>query len=97
MKNAGVDEFVTDLRRVFGGELGEHDFRAKYMHASGPAFLPHIWDGLQHLLADADIRSKDQGYRQMQEQELERLIGLLQEGAAMEQLRRITFLSGSKR
>ncbi len=97
MKDEKVDEFVADLRRFAAGDLGEREFRAKYMHAGGPSFLEHIWDGLEHFLADADIRAKDDDYREMQEQELDRLIELLQQGASKEQLRRISFLGRSKR
>ena len=96
MKNPEVEAFVADLRRISRGDLGEDEFRARYMNAAVPSFVAEVWHGLQHFLADADIRAKDPGYREMQERELERLIGLLQQGAPKEDLRRITFLAPSK-
>jgi hypothetical protein len=97
MKSVELEEFVSDLRGLASGHLGEGEFRARYMRVDGPGFLAHVWDGLEHFLADADIRAKDDGYREMQEEELGRLIDLLRAEAPAEQLRRITFLGPSKR
>ena len=51
--------------------------------------------GLQHFLADADIRAKDGGYRAMQEREMQKLIRLLRSGADGSALAKITFLGVS--
>lgn len=51
--------------------------------------------GLQHFLADADIRAKDSAYREMQYGEMQRLIRLLKSGARSESLAKITFLEVS--
>ena len=49
--------------------------------------------GLQHYLADEDIRAKDEKYRQMQENEMRLLIHLLRTGADPSHVERISFLS----
>lgn len=51
--------------------------------------------GLQHFLADADIRAKYSDYRSMQEQEMKKLIRLLRSGADAKALEKITFLGVS--
>ena len=51
--------------------------------------------GLQHFLADADIRAKDSDYRAMQEREMQKLIRLLLTGANGSALAKITFLGVS--
>ena len=48
--------------------------------------------GLQHFLADVDIRARDSSYRAMQENEMRRLIGLLKSGADSKTLAAVTFL-----
>lgn len=51
--------------------------------------------GLQHFLADADIRTNDSEYRAMQESEMQKLIRLLRSGADGSALAKITFLGVS--
>ena len=51
--------------------------------------------GLQHFLADADIRAKDSAYQAMQVREMQRLIRLLKSGANAQDLAKITFLGVS--
>jgi hypothetical protein len=51
--------------------------------------------GLQHFLADADIRAKDSAYRIMQEGEMRKLIELLKSGADAKAIAKITFLGVS--
>ncbi len=51
--------------------------------------------GLQHFLADADIRARDGSYKTMQENEMRRLIGLLKSGADSIMLATVTFLGSS--
>lgn len=52
--------------------------------------------GLQHFLADADIRAKDSAYRIMQEGEMLRLIHLLKSGADATALSKISFLGSNR-
>ena len=51
--------------------------------------------GLQHFLADEDIRAWDSSYREMQENEMRKLIVLLKSGADSKALAAVTFLGGS--
>lgn len=57
--------------------------------------LASCFHGLQHFLADADIRAKDVEYRQMQETEMRKLIQLLRIGADGKALSKIHFLGTS--
>ena len=59
----------------------------------GPAAAS--FHGLQHFVADEDIRAKDSAYRAMQEHEMQRLIRLLKSGADAQELSKITFLGVS--
>ena len=49
--------------------------------------------GLQHYLADSDIRGRDADYRQMQEDEMRLLIYLLRQAADPATLSKVDFLS----
>jgi hypothetical protein len=51
--------------------------------------------GLQHFLSDGDIRGKDAPYRQMQEDEMRKLIWLLRNDPDRAKLAKIHFLGGS--
>jgi hypothetical protein len=55
--------------------------------------LRPCFHGLQHYLADEDIRAKDEKYRQIQENEMLLLIRLLRTGAEPSRIRSISFLS----
>jgi hypothetical protein len=48
--------------------------------------------GLQHFLADADIRARDPAYADMQNDEMRSLIGLLRQQAPAWQLEKVSFL-----
>ena len=63
-------------------------------HQQGP--LAACFHGLQHFLADEDIRTRDEEYRRMQENEMRKLIRLLRTGADDATLRRITFLGAAR-
>ncbi len=54
-----------------------------------------VYHGLWHFLIDADIRTRDHAYREMQEREMRRLINLLKSGADETVLTKVTFLSAS--
>jgi len=91
-----TDDAIHHLRRLLVGAITEDQFRAKYQVASCPAALAAAWHGVEHWLADADIRSRDPDYRRMQEAEMERLIQLVSSGAPSSELRRVSFLSKSR-
>ncbi|MBD8530576.1 MULTISPECIES: hypothetical protein [unclassified Massilia] len=57
--------------------------------------LQSCFHGLQHFLADEDIRAKDGAYRQMQEAEMRKLIRLLRSGADCSLLSTVHFLGTS--
>ena len=84
---------AADLEALLAGALNASDFRRKYEFGSDSMVLNAIWDNLQHYLADADIRARDESYREMQDNELQKLIQLLRQDAPVAQLRRITFLT----
>jgi len=95
-KQEAIQQLTTDLKDLMRGHLSEQAFREKYNRSSGLAVLEWIWHGLEHYLADADIRAKDPEYRKMQNQELRRLIQLLEEGGSEKQIRAISFLGRSR-
>jgi hypothetical protein len=90
--NASV---ASDLEALLSGALSEESFRRQYPSRLGSPLLEAIWDGLEHYLADVDIRARDSTYRDFQEVELRKLILLLRQRAPFSELRRITFLSSS--
>ena len=59
--------------------------------------LEACFHGLQHFLADSDIRAKDESYRVTQEGEMRKLIGLLRSSASYDNLATVDFLGGSHR
>lgn len=75
------------------GELSLKSVLDDPANFKGPASA--VYHGLQHFLADADIRAKDSGYRTMQEREMLKLIRLLNAGADANALAKITFLGVS--
>ena len=58
--------------------------------------MRHCFHGLQHFLADADIRAKDPEYKSMQYSEMRKLIHLLKSDAGPAQLEAVHFLGQSK-
>jgi hypothetical protein len=81
---------AEDLMRVLDGDMEVSEVlrnRERY----GEAF-EHCQHGLQHYLADEDLRTKDSSHRAMQEAAMERLIGLLLTDAPNEELAAETFL-----
>jgi hypothetical protein len=82
---------ARELQLVLEGEVSLADVLEDPRHVLGRA-LTACFHGLQHYLADEDIRTADAEYRRMQEGEMRRLIGLLKEGADDAELRRVHFL-----
>jgi hypothetical protein len=77
------------------GVLGRGEALHLLLEEPGPLSeaLRPCFHGLQHYLADEDIRAKDEKYRQMQENEMLALISLLRTGADPSRVARISFLS----
>ena len=88
-------ELADDLELLGDGSLSEDQFRAKYSSQPEDSVASIIWPYLAHFLSDADIRARDDDYRQMQETELAKLILLLRAGASDAELCRIHFLGYS--
>lgn len=89
-----AEELAQKLEAVLAGALELEsvlDDSANFEGVSKASF-----HGLQHFLADADIRAKDSAYRAMQESEMLRLIKLLKSGAGATELAKISFLGGSQ-
>lgn len=78
------------------GRLSAADFRVRYQTNGGPSPVDAISENLEHYLSDGDRRAADPAYGRMQDDELRKLIHLLETGASAEQLRRITFLAPSE-
>jgi hypothetical protein len=84
---------AVDLEALLSGELTASDFRSNYKRSSDSVVLNAVWDNLLHYLDDADIRARDESYRDMQDDELRKLIKLLRGQAPVADLRRISFLA----
>ncbi len=82
---------AVELEKVFAGKAS----LAALLDSPGlhSDALSSCFHGLQHYLADDDIRTKDVWYREMQEKEFRLLIHLLRSGANPRQISRIDFLS----
>jgi hypothetical protein len=87
MMNSGL---AQKLEAVVAGVLSLESVLADPAHFEGAAKASFY--GLQHFLADADIRAKDSAYREMQYGEMQKLIHFLKSGAGAEALAKITFL-----
>ena len=87
------ETLASDLDAVLSGALSERDFGLRYGGSVPESpLLAATWGGLQHYLADADIRAKDEGYRTMQNAEMSKFIRLLRQDASIADLARISFL-----
>lgn len=84
---------VADLEALLSDALSASDFRRKYQSESDSVVLDAIWENLQHYLEDADSRARDESCRDMQQNELRKLIRMLREHAPVAHLRRISFLT----
>ena len=84
---------ANDLDALLSGTLSVSHFRRKYQVESDSEVLKAIWDNLQHYLDDGDIRARDKSYREMQDNELRKLIQLVRHGAPFADLRQISFLT----
>lgn len=95
MKTLGCnDQLADELEKVLCGQV-ELEAVLDQPLRFNPA-IESCFHGLQHFLADQDIRSRDPAYRKMQETEMQRLIELLRSGATPEEIQHITFLGSSR-
>lgn len=90
---ANAESLAQKLEAVMAGTLSLQSVLADPANFKGSASA--AFHGLQHFLADADIRETDSDYRAMQEQEMVKLIQLLNSGADTKVLGKITFLGAS--
>lgn len=91
MTNAEL--LAQKLEAVMAGLLSLESVLDDPTNFEGPAGAS--FHGLQHFLADADIRAKDSTYRALQEGEMQKLIRLLKSGSDAQALAKITFLGVS--
>ena len=87
------ESLAEKLQGVLDGILPLEKILADQKNFEGSA--EGCFHGLYHFLADGDIRARDSIYREMQETEMRRLIGLLKSGADSKALAKITFLGAS--
>lgn len=83
------------LEALLAGTLTDYELRAKYQNIDRSDVVEVVWENLEHYLADADIRAKDDQYRLMQDSEMVKLITLLRTGGSLRDLARIDFLRRS--
>ena len=87
---ANAESLAEKLEAVLAGSLSLQSVLADPENFDGHASATFY--GLQHFLADSDIRAKDVVYRTMQEREMKKLIRLLRTGADANEPAKITFL-----
>lgn len=87
------EALAAQLQRVLDGRAKLQDILDD--PATQGDELQSCFHGLQHFLADEDIRAKDDEYRQMQEAEMRKLIRLLLSGADCRLLSAVHFLGRS--
>lgn len=90
MAMATAKSLAQKLEAVLAGSHALECVLKDPANFEGPAKA--AFHGLQHFLADADVRAKDSAYRTMQEEEMLKLIRLLKSGADATALSRISFL-----
>ena len=89
-----ANRLADDLESLQTGALSPSEFQARLQNVD-ERVLNGVWHGLQHYLADFDIRARDSGYRAMQDSEMEKLVRLLRAGASEGELAKIHFLGYS--
>ena len=90
---ATAESLAQKLEAVLAGSLALERVLEDPANFDGEARA--AYHGLQHFLADADIRAKDSAYLTMQEGEMLKLIHLLKSGADATALSKISFLGVS--
>ena len=89
-----IQELANDLERHLHGTVDADFVRQQYRNSDNPG-ITALMSSIEHFLSDSDIRGKDINYREMQEQEMMKLIKLLRSGR-IDDARGITFLQKSK-
>ena len=87
---------ADDLEELARGKITESEIRSRYEWTRAQPRLGTVMCNLYHYLDDADIRSRDPRYREMQESELRKLLALLRGDATERELDAINFLWHSK-
>lgn len=82
---------IRSLEAYRNGQLSGEQLLALWENST-PEFQ-YIYYNLCHLVADEDIRKKDEKYHNMQMHQLSELISGLNNGESIENLKQISFLS----
>ncbi len=90
-----LEKFADDLEALLQEKIAEQEIRHRYWKESTHKDVLEIMQYVEHFLSDGDIREKDAEYRQMQEQEMKKLINLIRKGD-IEKAKEINFLYDSK-
>ncbi len=90
---AKLIELASDLDDYLKGNIKQDVLNKKYFTKTY-SDLEAVICNLGHYFDDADIRAKDEEYREMQDNEMKKLLHLLRSGK-LEQANRITFLQKS--
>jgi hypothetical protein len=79
-----VDQLSDDLQGVLEGTVTPDQFRTGHPILGQEPSLEKVLCLVEHYLADGDIRSRDDSYREMQDSEMRKLIALLRSGRLRE-------------
>ncbi len=91
MTNNNFLTFAGDLEHLLNGKINKEEIKDKYFsEPSGNAYDDFI-DNISHFLSDQDIREKDNEYREMQENEMIKLVHFLRTGQ-IDKAKQIHFL-----
>jgi hypothetical protein len=90
---AEIETLCDFLAQLQNGEIGGKDALASLSSLSAlkTPGLEELFGNLHHYIADADIRAKDSGYRELQDTEMTKLISRLRSGD-IAKANRVTFL-----
>ena len=88
-----IEQLCDFLAQLQNGEMGGKDALALLpsLAALKTRGLEELFGNLHHYIADADIRAKDAGYRELQDSEMTKLISRLRSGD-IAKANRVTFL-----
>lgn len=83
-------DIISDLSRILNKTISPDEFRAKLRKY--PREVQEALGEIEHYLSNGDIRRRDSEYANMQDQELAKLISLIEQNAFSGELKKITFL-----
>jgi hypothetical protein len=95
VNNVNWNELANDLESLLSGRRTGRYISNKYWGDSYGDDIEQIMAYVEHYIADDDIREKDIEYREMQTNEMKKLIQLLRANAPIKQILSITFLHES--